>query len=265
MSRVLLAGESWSTTSTHTKGFDSFITSTYAEGAGHFLAAVRDAGHEVTYLPSHVAADRFPDTAEELDAYDLVVLSDIGANTLLLPAKTFIGGQRRPNRLEALCAWVQAGGSLLMVGGYLSFQGIEAKANYANTPLARVLPVHMETGDDREETPEGVTPTVTDVEHPLTHGLPPVWPAILGFQRMLPRHDAEVLVEVAEHPLAVVGRAGRGRTMAFASDMGPHWVPDDFVAWSGYARFWQQAVEWLCADASAADPAAATRKAVSTP
>jgi uncharacterized membrane protein len=265
VSRVLLAGESWTTTSTHTKGFDSFITSTYAEGAGPFLAAARAAGHEVTYLPNHVAADRFPDTEAELGAFDLVVLSDIGANTLLLPATTFIGGRPRPNRLDALSAWVRAGGSLLMVGGYLSFQGIEAKANYGNTSLAQVLPVLMETGDDREETPQGVIPTVADVEHPVTRGLPPAWPAILGFQRMRPRQDAKVLVEVEGHPLAIVGRADEGRVMAFTSDMGPHWLPDDFVAWSGYDRFWQQAVEWLCADASAADPATANREAVPTP
>ena len=31
--RVLLAGESWVSTTTHVKGFDSFTTSTYAEGA----------------------------------------------------------------------------------------------------------------------------------------------------------------------------------------------------------------------------------------
>ncbi|VEA30618.1 Uncharacterized membrane protein [Salmonella enterica subsp. enterica] len=29
-----------------------------------------------------------------------------------------------------------------MIGGYLSFMGIEAKANYKNTVLAEVLPVY---------------------------------------------------------------------------------------------------------------------------
>ena len=42
-----------------------------------------------------------------------------------------------------LADWVRAGGRLLMVGGYLSFTGIEAKANYRNTPLADVLPVYL--------------------------------------------------------------------------------------------------------------------------
>lgn len=263
MSRVLLAGESWMTTSTHTKGFDSFITSTYAEGAGPFLRALRSAGHEVMYMPNHVAADHFPSTEAELNAFDLVVLSDIGANTLLLSAATFLTGSRSPNRLDALASWVRAGGSLLMVGGYLSFQGIEGKANYVNTALAQVLPVDMETGDDRQESPHGVTPVVSDPAHPVTRGLPGVWPEILGFQRVRARADADVLVEVEGHPLAVTGRAGSGRVMAFTSDMGPHWLPDDFVAWSGYDAFWQQSVRWLCSDA--AGPAADRLEAVSAP
>lgn len=110
MSRVLLAGESWTITSTHTKGFDSFITSTYAEGAGSFIAALHDAGHDVTYLPNHLAAERFPRTHDELNSYEIVVLSDVGANTLLLPAKTFLAGQSQPNRLTALSEWVRRGG-----------------------------------------------------------------------------------------------------------------------------------------------------------
>ena len=73
-----------------------------------------------------------------------------------------LAGQALPNRLVALSDWVRQGGALLMVGGYLSFQGIEAKANYGNTPLADVLPVTMEAGDDREEAPQGVRPVVVD-------------------------------------------------------------------------------------------------------
>ena len=102
----------------------------------------------------------------------------------------------------------------MMVGGYLSFQGIEAKANYANTALASVLPVEMETGDDREETPHGVHPVVTDLRDPVTAGLPERWPAILGFQRVKARDEAQVLVEVEGRPLVVVGNSGEGRVMA---------------------------------------------------
>jgi uncharacterized membrane protein len=266
VSKILLAGESWITTSTHTKGFDSFITSTYAEGADAFIAALRHDSHEITYLPNHVAADRFPGTAAELASYDLVVLSDIGANTLLLPSRTFLGGQPQPNRLAELAAWVRAGGALLMVGGYLSFQGIEGKANYANSALADILPVELEAGDDREESPEGVHPHVLDMTHPVVAGLPATWPAVLGYQRAKPKHGAEVVATVGSHPLLVVGAAGDGLAAAFMSDMGPHWVPDRFVQWDGYARLWRQYVAFLCASTRSGAPASQdSGKAVAAP
>lgn len=247
MSTILIAGESWSSTTIHTKGFDSFITSAYEEGAEHFIGALQRAGHQVTFQPNHVAAHAFPWTAEELDAYDVIVLSDIGANTLLLSAATFLQGQQRPNRLRVLADWVRAGGSLLMVGGYLSFQGIEAKANYRATPIACILPVEMEIGDDREEAPEGVHPTVVGT-HPIVDGLgDETWPAILGFHRLTPRADAQVLAMAGEHPLLVIGEVGNGRTAALATDMGPHWVPETFLQWPGYAKLTVQLVEWLAA------------------
>jgi uncharacterized membrane protein len=256
MSRILLAGESWVTTSTHTKGFDSFVTSSYAEGGADFIAALEEAGHDVTYMPSHVAAERFPATTQGLSAYDAIVLSDIGANTLLLPPATFLRGESRPNPLEALAAWVLEGGALLMVGGYLSFQGIEGKANYARSPLAKVLPVVMEAGDDREETPQGVAPAVVRSGHQVTAGLDQIWPEILGFQRVVAKPHAQTLVDVADHPLVVIGTAGEGRTMAFTSDIGPHWIPQGFLQWPGYARFWQQALAWLCGGSVSDSPGA---------
>lgn len=244
MARVLLAGESWSTTSIHTKGFDSFVTSAYAEGGTEFIAALRAAGHEVTFQPNHVAADHFPWSAEELSAYDVVVLSDIGANTLLLPNDVFARGQVRPNRLRVLADWVRDGGALLMVGGYLSFQGIEAKANYRATPIAEILPIEMEVGDDREETPQGASPRVI-AEHAITKGLGEEWPVVLGYHRLQTRAEAAELVAVDGSPFVVVGEAGAGRTAVFASDMGPHWLPDEFRAWDGFATIWDRLVRWL--------------------
>ncbi len=260
MSKVLLAGESWSTTSVHTKGFDSFVTSVYEEGAEHFIAALESAGDEVVFQPNHVAADRFPTTLEELDAYDVVVLSDIGANTLLLPGSVFQRGQRLPNRLRVLAEWVRRGGSLLMVGGYLSFQGIEAKANYRNTALAEVLPVEMEIGDDREETPHGVVASVV-ADHSVTAGIDGHWPHLLGYHRFEAKPGAETLVVVDGRPLLVVGNVGAGRVAAFASDMGPHWLPQEFLDWPGYATLWQQLIGWLAAGDAAASVAAGSEAA----
>ena len=244
MAKILVAGESWSTTSIHTKGFDSFVTSTYEEGADHFIAAVERGGNQLVFQPNHVAAEHFPTSHDELLEFDVVVLSDIGANTLLLPNRVFARGETSPNRLNLLVDWVRGGGALLMVGGYLSFQGIEARANYRNTPLAQVLPVLMEPGDDREETPQGVVPRITK-EHQITGGLPPELPPILGYQRLEAREGAEVLMEVEGRPFLVVGTEGQGRVAAFASDMGPHWLPTGFLEWEWFDTMWQRIATWL--------------------
>ena len=111
--KVLMAGESWMTHSTHVKGFDSFTTSSYSEGGTELISALHAGGVDVTYQPAHVAADHFPATREALEAFDVVILSDIGANTLLLPQRTFVRSETTPNRLQALKTFVEGGGGLL--------------------------------------------------------------------------------------------------------------------------------------------------------
>jgi uncharacterized membrane protein len=163
--KVLIAGESWTVHSIHQKGFDSFTTTEYAEGAGWLTAALQEAGWEIAYQPSHVAARDFPATAEALGAFDCVILSDIGANTLLLHPDTFVRSKVLPNRLNAIRDYVEAGGGLVMVGGYMTFQGIEAKAQYAGTAIEEALPVTLWRLDDRIECPQGVEPLVADEAH----------------------------------------------------------------------------------------------------
>ncbi|MEA5067208.1 MAG: glutamine amidotransferase, partial [Eubacteriales bacterium] len=82
--RILLAGESWLSYTTHVKGFDAFYTSVYEEGAGALIAALTQSGYQVDYLPNHRAVGEFPFTVEDLSQYGCVILSDIGSNTLLL-------------------------------------------------------------------------------------------------------------------------------------------------------------------------------------
>ena len=248
MARILVAGESWMTHTVHVKGFDSFTTSAYAEGLDDFRAAVEAEGHAVVHQPCHVAADHFPATTSQLDEYDVVVLSDIGANTLLLPARTFEQAQIGPNRLEVLKHWVAAGGGFAMVGGYLSFSGIEAKANYRGTALASVLPVEIEPFDDRQEAPQGIEFRLTATTHPITDGLDETWPPVLGFQRFAAKEGAETLVAADKHPALVVGNHGKGRVLAFATDIGPHWAPPAFLGWPGFQAMWGNAMRWLARD-----------------
>lgn len=242
--RVLIAGESWTIHSIHQKGFDSFTTTEYAEGVKWLREALEGGGWEVDFMPSHVAARDFPATPEALASYQCVMLSDIGANTLLLHPETFTKSKVLPNRLVALRDYVANGGGLVMVGGYMTFQGIEGKAKYAGTAVEDALPVLMQSHDDRVEAPQGAQPHVGDAGHPLLSGVSGEWPVLLGYNKVVAKPDAQVLVRVGGDPLIVVGTHGKGRSVAFTSDCGPHWAPPPFVEWPGYARLWNGIANW---------------------
>lgn len=248
---LLLLGESWFVYSVHQKGFDTFQTATYEEGCGPFVTALRSAGWVVDHIPSHLIDQRMPATVATLARYSVVVLSDVGSNTFNLGKTTFQDAQPTTDRLALLKSYVAGGGGLLMVGGYLSFSGIDGKAGFAHTCLADVLPVAMETGDDRNERPCGVIPKVTQVSHPILQAVPSPWPSVLGYNRLRARAGASVLVECDNYPLLIVGHYAHGRVAAYASDLGPHWCSRDFMSWPGYGALWAGVMGWLCAQATA--------------
>ena len=245
--RVLIAGESWTVHSIHQKGFDSFTTTEYAEGVGWLRDALEGAGWEVVHQPAHIAARDFPATAEALAEYDCVMLSDIGANTLLLHPETFTKSKVLPNRLNAIRDYVLGGGGFVMIGGYMTFQGIEGKAQYAGTSIEEVLPVTLMTRDDRVECPQGSAPQLRDGAHPIVAGLGEPWPVLLGYNRVMQKPDTDLVATVGADPLIVAGRFGKGRSVAFTSDCGPHWAPPPFVGWAGYAKLWAQIAGWVAA------------------
>jgi uncharacterized membrane protein len=242
--KILIAGESWTVHSIHQKGFDSFTTTEYAEGVAWLRSALEGHGHTVDYQPAHVAARSFPSTVEELSPYDCVMLSDVGANTLLLHPETFSRSIARPNRLQVIHDYVMAGGGLVMIGGYMTFQGIDGKARYQGSPVEAVLPVLMRAGDDRVEAPQGMVPRAEMAAHAMLEGITGAWPALLGLNGVEAAPGAETVVSAGGHPLLLAGRFGKGRGVAFTSDCAPHWAPPEFVAWEHYGRLWNQIAGW---------------------
>jgi uncharacterized membrane protein len=242
--RVLIVGESWIKHTVHMKGFDQFHSTEYEEGAGVFLDALAAAAFDVTYIRAHEISLRFPTRLEELEAFDVVVLSDVGANSFLLCDETFLRSERTVNRLSLLVQYVEGGGGLVMVGGYMSFAGIDGRARYGSSPLARVLPVDVLDHDDRQEVPEGLIAGFDAPGHEVLGGTPPEWPALLGYNRFVAKPDSTVVARYEDDPLLVVGSAGAGRSVAFASDLAPHWAPPEFLAWEHYGELWTSILLW---------------------
>jgi uncharacterized membrane protein len=251
VTKVLLVGESWVSSATHYKGFDQFGSVTFHLGAEPLVAALQGEEFDVTYMTAHDCVEKFPFTLEGLSAYQVILLSDIGANSLLLPPSVWLHGKAVPNRLKIIREWTAAGGGLVMTGGYFSFQGIDGKARWRRTPVEEALPVTCLPYDDRLEIPDGFKAVVTGPKnHPILDGIEGEWPLLLGANEVAAKDDdgVEVLARLPEeeggHPLLVTGNYGRGRTVAWTSDIGPHWVPNEFVAWPGYATIWKNILRW---------------------
>lgn len=252
--KVLLVGESWVSSATHYKGFDQFGSVTFHLGAEPLVAALKDSDFDLHYMTAHEAVEKLPFTLEGLSEYSVIILSDIGANSLLLHPDVWLHGKTIPNRLKLLRDWTAAGGGLIMIGGYFSFQGIDGKARWHRTAVEDALPVTCLPYDDRLEIPEGFRPVI-NADHAIFTGIDGEWPVLLGANEVVARErdDVEVLASLPEdqggHPLLVTGTYGKGRTVAWTSDIGPHWLPNTFVEWPGYAKLWKNMLGWAARQA----------------
>ncbi len=209
----------------------------------------KDPHYEVTYLTGWDALAKFPETPEDLKAYDVVILSDVDSDSLVLyPPERATRAPMGPNRLKSIRDYVWKGGALLMIGGYATFTGRHNAGNYHETAVEEALPVDcLAVDDDRQETPEGVTVEVKFPQHPIMRGME--WtpsPIFNGYNRLALKKNATVLATFREtgDPMVVVWNFGKGRAMAFASDIAPHWGAG-FQDWKYYQQFWNQALDWL--------------------
>ncbi|MGA2064438.1 MAG: glutamine amidotransferase [Thermoguttaceae bacterium] len=229
-------------------------------GAAGYLAAVMQ--HHGLPL-DHVPSDEPPPATFGRRQYALYVVSDYPAARFGAAAMAHVAGR------------VARGAGLLMLGGWESYFG--RSGEYHQSPLAEVLPVVMQTADDRCNYAQPCL--IRQVaEHPILKGLP--WdapPGIGGRNLVGPKPDARTLLTSVpfvvrrtkrgwqffhdeESPLLVVGRHGRGRTAALATDVAPHWV-GGLVDWGDrrvaqnvagelfevgnwYARFFHNLLAW---------------------
>jgi uncharacterized membrane protein len=250
MKPILLAGETFHVTSFASKGLEVGSSSRYSNGATRYIQALATHGIDVVQIGGERCEAEFPTTLEALSRYSVVVISDVGALSLLYTPETR-AGQRSVNRLELLRHWVEQGGALLMAGGYTCFQGMDGSAMFHGTAVEECLPVEISAGPDGLEAPEGLDPVVIDAGHPVLAGVPSEIPFVLGMNRVVLRADdkAVTLVQCSsrgkELPLLAVRDYGAGRSLAWTTDIGPHWLSDDFMRWDGYDWLMTNMVRWL--------------------
>jgi len=243
--RCLFVGESWIIETKHIKGVDAFSQFGYGEGVEWVRKALEESDIEVVHMPAHSAIRQFPTELSELQRFDLIIFSDIGANTFLLHPDVTTSSKAVPNRLALVEKYVAEGGAFVMVGGYLTFQGIDAKGAYAGSPLEIALPVTLHKTDDRREMPQGYSPEVLLPDHPVLAGIDSKWPYMLFYNLTKARPSAEVILGYEGDPILAIHDYGKGRAAAFTPDTAPHGAPPAFLEWEFFNRFWVNLFDYL--------------------
>ncbi len=250
MKKVLLAGETFVIRQTASSGATSFTSGNYSNGALQFIAAFAGSEISIDQLPSERCERDFPMRMDQLMAYHAVILSDVSALNLLYTPESR-AGQPSVNRLSLLVDYVKQGGSLMMAGGYTSFQGMDASARFHDTPLEDCLPVSCLPYADGVEIPEGLIARSVLSRHRLLDGMTSPFPPIIGFNKTILRDnsDTELVAAVdyrgTSYPLLAVRRFERGRTLAWTTDIGPHWLSVEFLKHSIYGQLMRNMVDWL--------------------
>lgn len=242
---ILFVGETTIAQSGSIKGYDLTYSVAYEEAYLPMKEMIETLGHKFTHIPSHLVARDFPKTLQELQQYDAILISDIGSNIFLLLPDMCRTGKRSINLLKLIQEYVAQGGGFAMIGGYSTFQGYEAKGNYKGTPIEEILPVTLLWGDDRVETPEGADLTCDPSCHWILKDFPVQWPYILGYNRLVPKADSEVIVSFEQDPIITLGTYQKGRTLAYATDCTAHWAPPELTGWDYYPILWDRLLHWL--------------------
>lgn len=164
------------------------------------------------------------------------------------------------DELKKMSDAVARGAGLMMLGGFHSF----GPGGYAETPLAKVLPVTMDRLE-RQPWDEAIRrdlhvlgrlkmePTAEGLRHfIMVLGASPVesrtaWemlPPLEGANRFVGLAPAAVVLAAAEKtPLLVAHNFGTGRVLAFAGDSTWHWWMRGQE--TSHKRFWRQIILWL--------------------
>ena len=88
--------------------------------------------------------------------------------------------------------------------------------------MEQLLPVFIQSGDDRVERPDGVYPEVTEPAHEILRNIEEAFPYLLFYNRVQEKPGSQVILRVDEDPLLAVWEYGNGRTAAFTADAAPH-------------------------------------------
>ena len=197
-----------------------------------FRVLRRYPGIAVEFVPTSRLRSTVPNTAADLAAkWEAVVLAETGEG-----ASAFAADQ-----LSALAAFVEQGGGLMTVAGMRCY----TPGGYADTPLARVLPVDLSDGAYALGS-AGVE--VTEPKARFFEGYDPAFPRFGAHQRLSAKPGARVIARFDNGaPFATLGTAGKGRVLCLGA-IWNHGSGKAFRQWPHYGRFIGRCVRWVARD-----------------
>jgi len=201
-------------------------------GAARYLAAALRR-HRISF--HHVESHQAFKASFLKNKYKLFILSDY-------PSRNF-----KVHQMHQLAGLVAGGRSLLMIGGWGTFTGVDGR--YGQTPIGKILPVQCLSGDDRVQGAQSYrarrrerSPFMKKFDFSRSPGL-------CGYNRARARKHAQTVLDVEtvrfnhrsrryqvirRDPLLVLGAHRKGLVGAFTTDLAPHWA-GGFVDW-GHPR-----------------------------
>jgi len=174
----------------------------------------------------------------ELEEFKVLIIGDVGRDFFT------------DDQLERIAKFVESGGSLLMMAGKENF----GSNGFAGTPVARVMPVSIDTADKYQEVKVAVTTTPDGAAHPIFQDVKIDWSLAQELISVIatgkPKAGATVLLQSTDdrYPVVVVQRYGQGKTVVLLSDSTWQWklgqavkpLPIDL-----YGVFWTSMIDWL--------------------
>ena len=144
-----------------------------------------------------------------------------------------------PDRVRLTVEALETGTHMMFLGGWLSFNGELGKGGWGRSWLREILPVTCLLYEDLNENTEGFFGQEVLRDHPIFHSVDlTTMPPVLGYNIVKPREDCNVIAvwEETGDPMPAVGRFGKGRSLAYTSDLAPQWGCN-FVYWNQYTQF----------------------------
>ena len=171
-------------------------------GAWNLLTTLDLPGDSREVVVASIPHDSFPQHAEGLEAFDIIVLGDADVQAL------------SSEMLDTLQGWVAGGGTLVLPGGP------QAGANLTGLP-EQLRPVEIAGSAELENT--------SALERLGQEPFPVTFPLQVSASRAVSGH---VLAQEGEVPLAVLSRFGQGRVLFLAFDP----AAQPLAGWAGLRR-----------------------------